>query len=388
MRVDPGAGGTRVVGTEDGRPVLLGVLPAGVPPGAAAAAFVPGAPPAGPAPLPGLVVDAGASGTRVLRDGRLLRRLPVGGRLLDAAVRALLPAPPRRAADVTVLREALSLLPAATIGTRAGRVRIAAGQVREALAPLLADVVAAVVAAGPSGPVLLVGGVARTPLLAELLDGAGIGPVTVAPRPEVAAVLATPVPAARATVPGERAALLPAPPPRRRRLLRAGLTAVLTLVAAAGLLALGRLLPDPLPADRLVQYGYEVAVPEGWAHVGGAPEHRRTLLAPADEPDATGLVAVERTPLGYDAGTEAARVRAELRDRYDRAVAAGQRLAGLREEGDELRYRELDGAAAVEWHVRLQGTDQLSVGCRYPPGGSAAVDRACAVVVASLRIRA
>jgi type VII secretion-associated protein (TIGR03931 family) len=397
--VDVGRGGTRVAGREDGRPVLLGVLPAGVPAGAAAEAFVPGARAVRPAPIPGLVVDAGASGTRVLRDGRLVRRIPIGGDHLDAAVRALLPAPPRRPTDVTVLRETLSLLPAATIGTGTGRVRITAEQVREAIAPLLAEVVAALVSGEPPGPVLLVGGVARTPLLAELLDGAGLGPVAVAPRPEVAAVLAVhepppgpdhtgPVPEMGSTraghAPEQRAFLLPPPPPPRRRRL---LTAALAVVAASGLLGLGLLLPDPLPADRLVQYGYEVAVPEGWAHVGGAPEHRRTLLAPAREPDGTGLVAVERTPLGYDAGTEGPRARAELRDRYDRALAAGQRLAGFREEGDELRYRELGGPATVEWHVRLQGTDQLSVGCRYPPGGSAAVEQACAVVLASLRIR-
>ncbi|MCE0767817.1 type VII secretion-associated protein, partial [Pseudonocardia kujensis] len=378
--VDAGCGGTRVAGWEDGRAVVAGVLSAGVPPGAAAAAFLPGARAARPGPVPGLVVDAGESGTRVLCDGRLVRQVPVGGVHLDAAVRALLPAPPRREADVTVLREALSLLPAADIGTGAGRVRITAEQVRAALAPLLARVVAAV----PPGPVLLVGGVARTPLLAALLDEAGRGPLVVAPRPEQAVVLATPEPA-RHRAPQQRPPLLPPPPPpRRRRLLLVGASAF----AAAGLLGLGLLLPDPLPADRLVQYGYEVAVPEGWTHVGGAPEHRRTLLAPADQPDGTGLVAVERTPLGYDAGTEAARARAELRDRYDRARAAGQRLAGFREEGDALRYQERDGAATVEWHVRLQGTDQLSVGCRYPPGGSAVVEEACTVVVASLRVRA
>ena len=46
-------------------------------------------------------------------------------------------------------------------------------------------------AAGPGrvSPVLLVGGVARTPLLAELLDAAGVHDVRVADRPDAAAVL-------------------------------------------------------------------------------------------------------------------------------------------------------------------------------------------------------
>ncbi|MFR9804255.1 type VII secretion-associated protein [Pseudonocardia sp. RS010] len=387
--VESGRGGTRVAGREEGRPVLLGVLPAGVPPGAAAAALLPGARALRPAHLPGLVVDAGAGGTRVLRDGRPVRHIPVGGLHLDAAVRTLLPAPPRREADVRELRETLSLLPAATIGTEEGRVRVTAEQVRAALTPLLGRIVDATAGiAGRPEPVLLVGGVARTPLLAELLDRAGVAPVTVAPRPEVAALLATPDPPRRAAEPEDRAAPrppLPPPPPVRRR--RTVLAAVGAVVAAVGLLGLGLLLPGPLPADRLVQYGYELAVPVGWAHVGGAPEHRRTLLAPVAQPDGTGLVAVERTPLGYDAGTEGARARAELRERYDRAVATGVRLEGFREEGGALRYREIGGPATVEWHVRLEGTDQISVGCRYPPGGSAAVERACAVVVASVRVR-
>ena len=42
---------------------------------------------------------------------------------------------------------------------------------------------------GPALPVLLIGGVARAPLLAELLDAAGCADVAVAPRPDAAAVL-------------------------------------------------------------------------------------------------------------------------------------------------------------------------------------------------------
>ena len=49
------------------------------------------------------------------------------------------------------------------------------------LAAVVDAVVAAVAAAGPDPPplVLLIGGVARTPLLAELLDAAGVGDVRV-----------------------------------------------------------------------------------------------------------------------------------------------------------------------------------------------------------------
>ena len=37
--------------------------------------------------------------------------------------------------------------------------------------------------------------------------------------------------------------------------------------------------PVPLTAaDDLVQYGYAVRIPVGWAHTGGLPERRRSLL--------------------------------------------------------------------------------------------------------------
>ena len=83
---------------------------------------------------------------------------------------------------------------------------------RAALAPLLDEAVAAlaevVAAAGEPVPVLLTGGVARCPLLAERVDAAGFAAeVRVAPRPDLAAVLGAlalgpPPAAARAVAPG------------------------------------------------------------------------------------------------------------------------------------------------------------------------------------------
>ncbi|GAA4548047.1 type VII secretion-associated protein [Pseudonocardia xishanensis] len=357
--------GGRVAELRDGAPVLLGVLPAGVAP----TVFRPGARvvPAG-AP-PGMVVDVGESGTRVLRDGVLVRAIPLGGADLDRAVAAALPGG-ARPGDVRTVREALSLCPAATVGTTRGAVRVTAEQVRTAIRPVLARLVEGL----PRGtPLLLVGGVARTPLLAELCDAAGVGPVRVAERPGTALVESGPGGAVGAADPAADGGWLLAPPPARRS--RRVRWAVAGVVAAVALLGLGTVLPTP--ADGVVAHGYRFALPAGWAHVGGAPERRRVLLAPAGQPDATALVVVERTPLGYDADAEPARAAADLRARHAEAGAA---VSALRVDGRWTRYRE----DAVDWAVRFEGADELAVGCRYPPGGSAAVDAACAQVRDSL----
>ncbi|SDE88818.1 hypothetical protein [Pseudonocardia oroxyli] len=371
--------GRRVAEVRDGRVELLGVLPAGV----QATAFRPGARVVAAAGPPGMVVDLGAGGTRVRHDGRVVAAIPLGGRDLDRAVqelvaerigrgRAALPGLPE--AEARAVREALSLCPAATVDTAAGPVRVT----REELGAALAPVLAAIVARLPRGrPLLLVGGVARTPLLAELCDAAGVGPVRVAERPETALLESALVESTLVETPLETTPLesgpapadlagaavaLPAPPPRSRT--PRVLAVAAGLLAAVALLGLGTLLP--VPADGLVAHGYRLAVPPGWVHAGGAPELRRVLLAPAGQPDATAAIVVERTPLGYDADVEPARAAAELR------ALAPPGLA-LWTEGEWTRYREGD----VEWWVRFDRTDQLAVGCR-------AAAQACAVVRDSL----
>ena len=279
-----------------------------------------------------------------------------------------------------------------------------------------------------TGParVLLVGGVARTPLLAELLDEAGIGgEVAVAPRPDVAAVLGAlmlpgavgRVPPMRGAAPSSSRALpgpgalvspsvgheratepfaarrLPPPLPRARRPLRTVLLLVAAAGVVAGLLGVGALLPSPsaaVPAGVLVQYGYRLDVPSGWEHTGGLPARRRTLLTPAGAPEGSDLIAVERSPLGYDTGAEPERARAELRAEFDAAVAGRSPLSDFRitsVAGREVAtYRQQEaGPTVVEWFVLLDGDAQLSVGCKQTASGSAAVRAACAVVVASVR---
>ncbi len=366
-----------------------------------------------------IVVDAGRSGTAVtlVHGGRVIlhRRSPVGGAALDAAVAPLVGGDVERARQV---REALSLQPVAG--------EVDAGRLRAALAPLLGrvvELVSAVHAAG-AAPVLLIGGVARSPLLAELLDEVGIPDVEVARRPDAAAVLgalAFPIanrPAGRrpapggaspvaedavgrarsrtATAPAPPARWLPAPPPHRTAVRAAG--GVLAAAAtAAALLAAGSVLPPPgadaaavaVPVGVLVQYGYRFDVPAGWEHSGGLPERRRSLLTPVATPEGSDLIAVERTPLGYDTAAEPERARAELRATYDAALAAGSALSGYapaRVAGRAVTgYRQRDGTALVDWFVVLDGDSQLSVGCRHTPAGEQAVRAACAAVVGSVR---
>ena len=359
-----------------------------------------------------VVLDVGHAGTEASRldaDGDVLasRTLPVGGACLDDVLLTWLAAPatPDTRAEVRRVREALSLLPTAPTSL-AGRASVAAEEVRSVLAGALRPAVDLLRSVrGPDGaaPVLLVGGIARAPLLAELVDEVGIVGAVVAPQPETAAVLgALALPTAAGTRwpadPHPRSAPAPPPrlptlPPRRRRPVRAVLLTTAAAGVAALLVAVGvQLSPSPaaVPSGVLVQYGYRLAVPAGWEHTGGLPERRRSVLTPVTAPDGGDLIAVERSPLGYDADAEPDRARAELRAEFDAAVAAGSTLTDYDPDARSagrpvVAYRQREGRLTVDWFVLLDGDAQLSVGCRHTASGAAAVGAACGVVVGSVR---
>ena len=371
----------------------------------------------------GAVLDVGSGGAdaTLLRAGRILgrRSCGIGGDRLDLAVRALLPG--ASPAEARRVREALSLQPEVRFGTAV----VTAERVWAALTPLADEIVTTLgeVLAAASAPtvVLLTGGVARCPLLAERLDAADVAAeVRVAPRPELAAVLGAltmPLPpgsasrvgnaAPRATalvpalVPAREPAapwtFLPAPPPQR--LLRRWGAAAAAAVVVGAVAGAGTAVAVPArpaapstsqgEARTLVQYGYRFDIPEGWEHTGGLPERRRSLLTRAGAPEGTDLIAVERTLLGYAADAEPQRAAADLRAVFDRAVAAGSRLSdyGSAQVGGRAvtTYRQEEASGAVvEWVVVLDGGSQLSVGCRHTPAGADEVRAACAVVVASV----
>ena len=364
------------------------------------------------------VLDVGRTGAEatLLQGDRIIARRSsgVGGDRLDLAVRAELAG--ASTDDARRLREALSLLPEA----RHGLSRVDAEQMRVLLTPLLDEAVAAlaevVAAARVPVAVLLTGGVARCPLLAERVDAAGFASeVLVAPRPDLAAALGAltlPLPVLPAAVtpfpqdvdeaeaPVESAQrFLPglAPSLRVRRWGSAAAAALLVGgLAGAGTAVVLPLRAPPASAAAeigsgvLVQYGYRFDLPAGWAHTGGLPERRRSLLTRVAAPDGTDLIAVERTPLGYDAGAEPERAAADLRAVFDRAAASGSALSGYGSAriGDRVvtTYVQQERAGVVvEWFVVLDGDAQLSVGCRHTPAGTASVRAACAVVVGSIR---
>jgi type VII secretion-associated protein (TIGR03931 family) len=172
---------------------------------------------------------------------------------------------------------------------------------------------------------------------------------------------------------------------------------VLAAVAAvAGLLEAGAAVPasspvPPVPSGGLVQYGYALRLPTGWAHTGGLPERRRSLLTPLSAPDGSDLISVERTPLGYDADAEPARARAELHAEFRAAASVGQPLSAFDDDTrfggrSVVSYREAGTGteAAVDWYIVLDGDAQLSVGCRHTDAGTDAVRAACETVVGSV----
>jgi type VII secretion-associated protein (TIGR03931 family) len=347
------------------------------------------------------VLDVGAAGAEAAlldSDGLVTAwtTAEVGGRLLDQLVAARFG---RDRAAARAVREALSLLRAVD--------GIEAADVLPVLAEPLGAAVRAlrdVLAGAGQPPVLLVGGVARSPLLARLVDEAGIAGAVVPPRPEAAAVLgALTLPSDAGVVAApERAAerrcsaqrLLPAVPAPQRRPVRAAVLAGAATVAVVALLAIGRLVApaaEAVPAGVLVQYGYRLDVPAGWEHTGGQPEHRRVLLTPLAAPDGSDMIVIERSPLGYDTAAEPERAQAELRAAFDAAVAGGSALSGY-DPGAWFAgravtaYREEEpDRTVVDWFVVLDGDAQLSVGCRHTAAGAEAVRAACAAVVASVR---
>ena len=326
------------------------------------------------------VLDAGHSGVEITVLGGGHAHLPCGGAVLDAEL-GVAPA----------MRERLSLQPQAGSLTTAG------------VAPILAEVFAGPVAAlrvaldraGVDGPVLIVGGLARTPVLAELVDAAGVRSAIVPTRPEAAAVLG----ALRTssgpgdTEPDPPPSLLPALPARPSAMRRRVGAALAAVVLAGALLALGQALPRPAAATPLagvVQYEYRAALPDGWAHTGGRPERRRTLLTPAAAPQGSDLVAIEASPLGYDPGAEPERAARELRAVYDAGMAGGAQLTDYDPTATyagrpvtAYRQQHPDGLV-VDWYVLFERDTQLSVGCQHTAAGAAAVAAACATVVGTL----
>ena len=272
-------------------------------------------------PVPDAVVVDAATAAPTWCD------LAVGGswRRVGSRSGARCSTPSRRSSSVASVPSRASADPSAGRGARrargavaaaGGRGRTSAGRAGRRRASRRAGPVAGRRSSTPSGrwldgagpappPVLLIGGVARTPLLAELLDAAGVPDVRVAERPDGAAVVgALRLPRAPARrdappdVPVDRAVRHPpAGPPdgvlasdlwlgpgtARSRALAVGAAAAVAVGRAArgGHRVAGGRPGPPAAAGDLVQYGYARAAagrvgPHGWT--------AGTAAQPADAP--------------------------------------------------------------------------------------------------------
>lgn len=360
-----------------------------------------------------LVVDAGRSGTTltVVDDGcvRSTVRVPVGGDRLDAVLATATGCPDDR---VRRVREALSCAEQIEVP---GYGLLDAATVDAVLGPELDDVVAHApsMAAGVE-EVLLAGGLARTPLLAEMLDERVDRPVRVLPEPDLAGVRGAlallfsdtePAHAGPAmSVPGTRSDAGPAGVDAgtavdrdgasgrgrafRGRLFPAAVVLGVLLVGTGTVLGAADGPPAP-PPGTLVQYGYAFALPSGWEHTGGDSRRRRTLLTRAASPDGVELISVERSPLGYDSAAEPDRARAELAAVHRAAPGLSELLPDTVAGRAVTRYRQQAGPdAVVDWFVLFDATDELVVGCRRPARWPAPeTERACADVLGSARVR-
>lgn len=430
VAVEAGTDATRlVVPGPDGRPEPVAVLPAGTsvsaaldelvgsaagpvvlvhPPGRPAGLVLVGRtvrPVAAPVALLGgetgvrLVVDAGRSGTEltIVDDGcvRSTERLDLGGDRLDRVLAAATGCPPTSARAV---REALSTADRLDVP---GVGAVGAADVERLLRPEFDEMVARVSALAGStrvDEVVVAGGLARTPLLAALLDERCGCPVRVLDEPDLAAVRG----ALGWAAAGADTAIEPEPGRSARGRDRGGAddaarsrrSIVLPAVAVVGVLlvgagtVLGRAPATADPPDRtLVQYGYSLALPAGWEHTGGEPERRRTLLTRTGSAAGVELVSVERSPLGYDSATEPDRARDELAVAHRGVAGVGDLRPDTVAGRAVTRYRQQAGPdAVVDWYVLFDGTDELVVGCRGPARGPAPeAGRACAEVVGSVR---
>ena len=290
------------------------------------------------------VLDVGATGaeaTLLAADGTVgvVAAAEVGGRLLDELVAARTGRGADRG-DASV-REALSLLPTVDgVGAPRpcwrGAHRAARGRGRRRCARCWP---------GPAArPVLLIGGVARTPLLAGCSTRRGSPPQRWPRSPDGAAVLGAL--AERAAEPYRRSEGRSAAARSHGADRPAGASGAAAATSARGavlgsaaavavvvLLVLGRLLA-PAAARCRAGAGCSSSTatgstcPRAGSTPAGCPSGAAVLLTPLAAPDGSDLIAVERTPLGYDAGAEPERARAELRAEFDAAVAAGSALSG------------------------------------------------------------
>ncbi|MDQ3887370.1 MAG: type VII secretion-associated protein, partial [Actinomycetota bacterium] len=142
--------------------------------------------------------------------------------------------------------------------------------------------------------------------------------------------------------------------------------------------------------DSVARHHYQFTLPDGWSEAAGNPDLLQVRIVP-DNSTGPEAILVQQTRLGYDATLAPQRGPgeiAELLAAEDPAQYSGFEPAARFAGRDVVRYRQRPGdGSTVEWYVLFEHTVQISIGCRAKPPATAAVDRACRIVVASLQVQ-
>jgi type VII secretion-associated protein (TIGR03931 family) len=304
--------------------------------------------------------------------------------------------------------------------TRADLEKLLAGPLGRAAA-LTADTIASAgLRPDQLAAVFLVGGSSRIPLIARLVrERTGVlpttldAPETVVCRGALRAVVADPMrpgptprpsPAAppRYAAPAPPVYRQPGPPAlaqapgparRGRRGLYTGIGALaVVVVAVAGVLVFTHPFaptpsPPQAPAGKVVaEYDYRFTAPTGWAQSGGSDAQLEVRIAPGGSTGAAQSIYVAEFRLNFDSSTNHALAISQLRQLVDNNGYQDFNSQVNYASRSVVYYRESQGTSTVDWYVLFQGKVQVSVGCAYPNGASAAIDAQCRQVVGGMNI--
>jgi type VII secretion-associated protein (TIGR03931 family) len=309
--------------------------------------------------------------------------------------------------------------------TRADLEKLLAGPLGRAAA-LTADTIAAAgLRPDQLAAVFLVGGSSRIPLIARLVrERTGVlpttldAPETVVCRGALRAVAPDPMrtgptPRQAPPRPASPPRYAPTPPPpvyrqpgpptlatppggpakRGRRGLYTGIGALaVVIVAVAAVLVFANpfsssAAPPPASTGKVVaEYDYRFTAPSGWSQSGGSDAQLEVRIAPGGSANGPQSIYVAEFRLNFDSSTNRALAVSQLRQ-----LVANN---GYQDFNSQMNYanrsvvyyRESQGTSTVDWYVLFQGKVQVSVGCAYQNGGSAAIDAQCRQVVGGMNI--
>jgi type VII secretion-associated protein (TIGR03931 family) len=143
----------------------------------------------------------------------------------------------------------------------------------------------------------------------------------------------------------------------------------------------------PAPAGKVIaEYDYRFTAPTGWAQSGGSDAQLEVRIAPGGSATAPQSIYVAEFRLNFDSGTNRAQAVSQLRQLVANSGYQDFNSQMNYANRSVVYYRESQGTSTVDWYVLFQGKFQVSVGCSYPNGASAAIDAQCRQVVGGMNI--